>query len=58
MKYIFSLLLILSYLTMTDYVLAEDDYVKVEPLSISKADYLGKEILTTGTFMRILLKPR
>jgi len=54
MKYIFSLLLILSYLTMTDYVLAEDDYVKVEPLSISKADYLGKEILTTGTFMRMV----
>ncbi|GCC10061.1 hypothetical protein IPdc08_00081 [archaeon] len=54
MKYIFSLFLILCYITATGYVLAEEDYVKVEPLSISKADYLGKEILTTGTFMRMV----
>jgi len=54
MKHIFSLLLILSYITVTGYALAEEDYAKVEPLSISKADYLGKEILTTGTFMRMV----
>ncbi len=54
MKHIFSLLLILFSITMTDYVLAEEDYIKVEPLSVSKADYPGKEILTAGTFMRMV----
>ncbi len=37
-KHIFSLLLVLCYITVTGYVLAEEDYVKVEPPSIGKAD--------------------